>query len=74
MPFIPEKLFLSVYDSLKHRANAVIESKHITQTVIDKITRINSASLNSKTIAETTLVALNRFDKAASTHYRAYHF
>ena len=72
--FLPEKFFLSIYESLKHRENAVNDAKHVTQTVIDRLNRLAAdGSLDIKTLRDTAIVCLNRFDKAAATHYRAYH-
>lgn len=71
--FLEEKLYLSIYESLRHRPSAIVEAKHLTQTVIDKIIKLNQSVIEASFIADTTTVVLNRFDKTASTHYRAYH-
>lgn len=72
--FIPEKLFLSIYESLKHRPAPITDAKHLLQTVISKISQsASNGVIESRVITNTTLVALNRFDKTASTHYRAFH-
>ena len=72
--FIKEKLFLSIYESLKHRSNAIYDAKHITQTVINSLGRTTKDGIiESSSITNTVIVSLNRFDKVASTHYRAFH-
>lgn len=71
--FMPEKLFLSIYESLKHRSTAIQDAKYLSQTITTKLSLLCNGKIESKTIAETTLVALNRFDKVASAHYNAFH-
>ena len=72
--FISEKLFLSIYESLKHRPSALLDAKHLTQTVINKLSRTTKNGLiDSRQITKTVTVSLNRFDKAACTHYLSFH-
>ncbi len=72
--FAKEKLFLSIYESLKHRSTALYDAKHLTQTVINNLSRTTKDGIiESRTITNTVIVSLNRFDKTASTHYRAFH-
>lgn len=72
--FIPESLFLSIYQSLGHRKNALTDALHITRTVTDSIGRsTENGIINKSFITEAVMVCLNRFDKVASSHYRAYH-
>jgi len=73
-PFLSDKLYLSVYDSLKHRSTAISDARHITKTVISLILRkAQNGTINSSLIADTAKVCLNRFDKTASIHYQAFH-
>ena len=73
-PFHRDKLLLSIYKSCQHRPNALTEASDLTDTVTDKLRILASdGQLSVKQIAQTVVVALNRFDKAASVHYLAFH-
>ncbi len=73
-PFSRDKVFLSLYESCKHRASAISDSASLTSTVITKIKPLaQNGMIHSETIAQSILVVLNRFDKAASTHYASFH-
>ena len=73
-PFSRDKLFLSLYKSLEHRHNAVEAAGALTDTVTSKLaSQTNNGALASSLIAKTAQVALNRFDKAGSVHYAAFH-
>lgn len=64
---------LSIYDSLKHRKNALQEASDLTDTVIQQIiTSSNSATIDTLAISLATEKILARFDNAAAVHYRAY--
>ncbi len=72
--FLIEKLFLSIYESMKYRKNAVADAKYLTQTVINKLSHsTNNGVIDSKLITKAVLVSLNRFDKIAASHYLAFH-
>lgn len=73
-PFSRDKLLLSLYKSCEHRQTALNDARGLTETTINKLRgRVTNGSLESSDIALVAQVALNRFDKAASTHYRAFH-
>jgi len=73
-PFMPDKLLLSLYRSLQHRSTALSDATELSQTIIKKLRpEFVDSCIESYSIAQTAQVALNRFDKAASTHYDAYH-
>lgn len=73
-PFSRDKLFLSLHRSLQHRKTAMGDSAALTDTVIRKIAgTVQEGVLEIDTILTATQVALNRFDKAASVHYQAFH-
>ena len=74
IPFNRDKLFLSLYECCKHRKTAVDDAAELTDTVIKKVApNITDGVVDMKTVARTSLVALNRFDKAAGVQYQAYH-
>ncbi len=73
-PFNRDKLFLSLYKSCQHRQSAVADARALTDTITSKLLpQVRNGSLGDKTITQTALVALSRFDKAAATHYQAFH-
>jgi transcriptional repressor NrdR len=73
-PFLRDKLFLSLYRSCQHRSSSLKDAAALAETVTaNLIGRTDSGVLDSLTIKQAAQVALNRFDKAASTHYAAFH-
>jgi transcriptional regulator NrdR family protein len=73
-PFVRDKLFLSLYKSCEHRPTALADAGALTETVIKKLMdQVADGVINVATIIQTAQVALNRFDKAASVHYAAFH-
>ena len=73
-PFSRDKLLLSIYSSCQHRPSALSDASALTETVIAKLLFTAAGGvLEAPAIAQTVQVALNRFDKAASVHYQAFH-
>lgn len=73
-PFSRDKLFLSLHSSLGHRKTAISDASALTDTIIKKLVPLSfNGKLKSSDIIKSTEVALNRFDKLASAHYRAHH-
>lgn len=72
--FERDRLFMSLYKSLGHRNTALTDAGGICTTIITKLipTATNNV-ISTRRIVETTLVALNRFDKLAAQHYQAFH-
>lgn len=71
--FLREKLFLSVYDSCKHRDAAAPDSLAITDTIVNRlIHKHKNGVLDQLDLKDITYKTLNKFDRAASTHYKAY--
>lgn len=72
--FVPEKLFISIYRSLKHRRDPISDAKHICETVTTKlIHEVTDGSIDKSVIKNISLVCLTRFDKLAAANYSAYH-
>ena len=72
--FSRDKLLLSLYDSCQHRSSALEDASGLAETVIRKLQgSVKDGIIESKVIVQTTLVALNRFDKAAGVRYDALH-
>ncbi|MEO5627334.1 MAG: hypothetical protein ABIQ89_00385 [Candidatus Saccharimonadales bacterium] len=73
-PFIRETLLQSLYDSLKHRPNALTEALDLTDTVINQLLpHINQAGLPRDVVVQVAHQVLKRFDPAAATVYLAYY-
>lgn len=73
IPFIRENLFISIYESCRHRKSAILDAKHLTSTIIDKIALNNqNGIIGTDKIKETVLSTLKSFDAASASHYKAY--
>jgi transcriptional regulator NrdR family protein len=73
-PFSRDKLLLSLFVSLQHRKTALTDAAGLAETAISKLQEhATDAVISYKDIIQVSQVALNRFDKAASTHYQAFH-
>ena len=73
-PFQRDKLFLSVYDSLKHRKSAQIDATGLTNTMLSTIYGVaGDATIDRIAIITIVAAVLERFDTVAATYYRAYH-
>jgi transcriptional repressor NrdR len=73
-PFSRDKLLVSLYMSCGHRPTALSDAAGLTDTVIRRLLdQVVDGLLSKKVITEVSLVALNRFDKSAGTHYLANH-
>ena len=73
-PFNRDKLLLSIFTSCRHRPSALEDASALTETVMNKLLfTANNGVLEASAVASTVQVALNRFDKAASVHYQAFH-
>jgi transcriptional repressor NrdR len=73
-PFSRDRLFLSLYDSCRHRTTALRDAAALADTVISKLQpHIKDGALAREYIVTTAQVALTRFDPVAGMHYAAYH-
>ncbi|HEY5442499.1 MAG TPA: ATP cone domain-containing protein [Candidatus Saccharimonadales bacterium] len=73
-PFSRDKLLLSLYKSCEHRKTALSDAGSLTDTVMHKLREpAGNGIVDSRQIAQAAQVALNRFDKAASVSYKAFH-
>jgi transcriptional repressor NrdR len=74
LPFSRDQLFLSVYQSVAHRPDAIRSASALTDTILTKLlAQLTHASLDRKMVVKTVATVLRRFDKAAATYYEAYH-
>jgi len=73
-PFSRDKLLLSLHRSCQHRKTALSDASALTDTVIKKLLNsVQDGVVDSQAVLQISQVALNRFDKAASVHYQAFH-
>ena len=73
-PFLRDKLFLSLLRSLGHRKTAVTDAGALADTITSRLAAPNNDGIIPvQQIITNTQVVLNRFDKAASVHYQAFH-
>ena len=73
-PFSRDTLFISVYDSLRHRKTVLNDATALTGTIISTLTPLaDNASIDRDVIVTVTTTVLQRFDKPAATHYQAFH-
>ncbi len=74
-PFSRDKLFVSIFESCKHRPKGIDDAAFLTQTVINDFWAdgAQSALLHRNHIVHTVYQVLDRFDPTAAALYRAYH-
>lgn len=73
-PFQRDKLFMSIYDSLKHRKTALSDASGLTDTVISRLYPLmKDAIVERMAIIGAVTEVLTRFDGVAATHYDAFH-
>jgi transcriptional repressor NrdR len=72
--FERDKLFISLYDSCRHRKTAQKDATELTDTVINKLLRHgNTGSLAKNQLRDVAYSVLKAFDKVAAVHYKAYY-
>jgi transcriptional repressor NrdR len=73
-PFSRDRLFMSLYRACEHRKTVLADAGGLADTITSKLAgRSNNSHITAKTIAQTAMVALNRFDKTAGAVYQAFH-
>lgn len=73
-PFSRDKLLISIFESCKHRNDALAAAPELTDTIITTLyPLISDGSIDKPHLLRTAAAALDRFDHAAAVHYRAYH-
>lgn len=73
-PFDRDELFISLYNSLRHRTSPTREARDLADTVTAHIiSAAEHGRVSARTITQTCLNTLRHFDEAAATHYAAFH-
>lgn len=74
VPFLRDKLLVSIYNSCQHRPQALQDAIGLSNTVLTALLpEARSSALPASVIANHILTTLRRFDTAAATHYQAFH-
>lgn len=74
LPFLREKLLISIYKSCGHKNTALSDARALTTTVIQRaLLKVSSGSISSRSLALTCHSVLKDFDAAAAVQYEAYH-
>lgn len=72
-PLKRDKLFVSVYDSLRHRKTALNDATALTDTIINRLYARHSAQIEKNDVIKIASEVLKKFDKAGYVYYTAYH-
>jgi transcriptional repressor NrdR len=73
-PFSRDALYISLYESCKHRTQAIVDADGLTQTVIGLLlNRIAAGTVKREDIITAASQVLGRFDKTAAAVYAAFH-
>ena len=67
--FSRDRLFLSVYDALRHRDDAVASSTMLVETIIANIQKHNRLLVPRDELITTVATVIKRFDKTAYVRY-----
>ncbi|HEY5668115.1 MAG TPA: hypothetical protein VIR03_03025 [Candidatus Saccharimonadales bacterium] len=74
VPFSRDVLFVSIYESCKHRDNALDDASALTQTIIGLLlAHARHGKLDRGDLIAVATSVLERFDSTAATVYAAYH-
>jgi transcriptional regulator NrdR family protein len=74
VPFMRDKVFIDLYDSLGHRSDALSAAGALATTITAQLLKAaQSAKITRSDLISTTLIALQRFDSVAAVHYKARH-
>jgi transcriptional regulator NrdR family protein len=74
LPLSRDHLFISVYDSCRHRPASVDDATALTQTILSELLKTqNNGIVHRNDIARVAHSVLQRFDDTAATVYSAYH-
>lgn len=73
-PFSRDRLFISIYESCKHRNDAQKSATALTDTIIALLyPLIHDASIAKDEMITATSKVLGRYDSAAHVYYKAFH-
>lgn len=65
---------MSVYDSLRHRKSALTDATSLTATIVSNMYDLaDNGVIEREAVVTVTSAVLERFDKIAAIHYKAFH-
>jgi len=74
-PISRDKLFISLYESCKHRPEALKDAEALTATILSKVLKkLQNGVLAKEDIQKIAEQTLKRFDSAGAVHYKAYYY
>ena len=74
MNFSLDKLYLSLYESLKHRRSAIEDASALTTTITGKLSsKYSSPKIPKQELIDLVAGVLKRFNKPAHVYYIAYY-
>ena len=69
-----ENLYISIFNSCKHRTSAIMDAKGLTDTIIGKLIKLNlGAEISAQDLGKVAHNVLLHFDKVAAVYYEAYY-
>lgn len=72
-PLSRDRLFISIYESCRHRPNALNEATALCETILSNIIMLQKdGQIEASALEQVTGDILERFDAVAGTYYRAY--
>lgn len=72
-PFSRTKLFISIYEAVKHRKEALEAAEALTDTIMSQLlSQIDDATIERVKLVQVASTVLQHFDNAAAIHYQAY--
>ncbi len=72
-PFSRDKLFVSIYESCRHRSNPLADATALTATILTKLLQQSTEGMITvDDIRHATVQTLRNFDHVAETYYTAY--
>ncbi len=75
VPFSRDRLFISIYESCRHRKSPVDEAAALTDTILTQaLKKVQLGTINKLAVKTIAYNVLKRFDNAAAVHYKAYYW
>ncbi len=73
-PFDRDRLFISVYESLRHRPTAASDARGLADTITARLVKQSKQGvISTQALVTAALETLQHFDQAAATYYAAFH-
>jgi transcriptional regulator NrdR family protein len=72
-PFSEDRIYLDVYESLRHRADAVSEARAITHTIIASIQARKRLLISREDLLTIASKVIQRYDRSAYVRFVSMH-